>query len=208
MSRSRKKADEMAAAEAAAGTNSVGEESANPDAGGDAGGMNGEFDEIADREAVEAPLDALEAMRVERDAFQEKWLRAVAEMENVRKRARRDVQDSRRFAQADLLRPLLDVHDNFERALQSLPSDEDTAGGARIREGVELIFQKFRSVLKENGVEAIAALDTEFDPKVHEAVGQMEREGAEPGTVIEVVQPGYVLGVDFVLRPARVIVAG
>ena len=152
--------------------------------------------------------DPLEAMRAERDAFQEKWLRAVAEMENVRKRARRDVQDGRRFALADLLRPLLDVHDNFERALQSLPANEDTADDASLREGVDLIFQKFRSVLKDRGVESIPALEKEFDPKIHEAVGQLPREGVEAGIVIEIVQPGFTLGGDFVLRPARVIVAG
>lgn len=151
--------------------------------------------------------DPIAALQAERDAFQEKWLRAVAEMENVRKRSRRELVDSRRFAQADLLRPLLEVHDNFERALQSFDQGDDTDGGAGIREGVDLIFQKFRSVLKDRGVEAIAALEQEFDPKFHEAVGQLAREGAEAGTVIEVVQPGYILDGEFVLRPARVIVA-
>ncbi|MBU8870812.1 MAG: nucleotide exchange factor GrpE [Gemmatimonadales bacterium] len=169
---------------------------------------------IADSPSAEEETepDPMEVLRTERDSFQEKWLRAVAEMENVRKRARRDVQDSRRFAQADLLRPLLDVYDNFERALQSLAKEEgtgeDTAGDAGIREGIDLIFQKFRSVLKEKGVQPISALETEFDPKVHEAVGQLPREGVAAGIVIEVVQPGFLLGGDFVLRPARVIIAG
>ena len=156
----------------------------------------------------EAEQDPLETLRAERDAFEEKWLRAVAEMDNVRKRARRDLQDSRRFALAEILRPLLEVQDNFERALQSLPDGEDTGSGAGIREGIDLIFEKFRSVLRETGVEPIPALDREFDPKVHEAVGQAPREGVEAGTVIEVVQPGFLLGGEFVLRPARVIVAG
>lgn len=152
--------------------------------------------------------DPLEALRAERDSFREKWLRAVAEMENIRKRSRREVSESRRFAQADILRPLLEVHDNFERALQSLPEEEDTPGAGQFREGVDLIYQKFRSVLKERGVEPIAAQDEEFDPKVHEAVGQLAREGVEAGTVIEVVQSGFVLDGELVLRPARVIVAG
>ena len=176
--------------------------------------------ESAEREAIEAGEEAdfdasepdsedpLEILRRERDAFEEKWLRAVAEMENVRRRARRDVQEGRRFAQADLLRPLLDVYDNFERALQAFPADADDENDTGIRQGVDLIFQKFRSVLKERGVEEISALDTEFDPRIHEAVGQLAREGVEAGVVIEVVQPGFQLGPDFVLRPARVIVAG
>ncbi len=157
-----------------------------------------------EEDAQEDPIALLEA---ERDAFQEKWLRAVAEMENVRKRARKELQDSRRFSQADVLRPMLEVQDNFERALQSFGDDVDTDAGKALREGVELIFQKFRSVLKERGVEPIEALDHEFDPQVHEAVGQLPREGVEAGTVIEIVQAGYTLGGDFVLRPARVIVA-
>lgn len=160
--------------------------------------------EAADEPAEPDPIAVLES---ERDAFQEKWLRAVAELENVRKRSRRELVDSRRFAQAELLRPLLEVHDNFERALQSFDQGDDTGSEAGIREGVGLIFQKFSSVLKDRGVEAIDALDHEFDPKFHEAVGQLPREGVEAGIVIEVVQPGYVLGGDFVLRPARVIVA-
>ena len=164
--------------------------------------------ELSPEDEDEIEPDPMELLLAERDSFQEKWLRAVAEMENIRKRARRDVQDSRRFAQADLLRPLLDVYDNFERALQSLPPDEESVGDAGIREGIDLIFQKFRSVLKDKGVKPIPALETEFDPKVHEAVGQLAREGVEAGIVIEVVQPGFLLGEDFVLRPARVIIAG
>ena len=172
--------------------------------------------ELQDESAADAPvteeepdeLDPLEAMRLERDAFQEKWLRAVAEMENVRKRARRDVQDSRRFAQAELLRPLLEVQDNFERALQSLPGDEDTAGEEGIRQGIDLIFPKFSSVQMNEGGGLISSLEMEFDPKIHEAVGQVPREGVEAGIVIEVVQPGFTLGGEFVLRPARVIIAG
>jgi len=164
----------------------------------------GPEEEAAEPAQDDDPLAILEA---ERDSFQEKWLRAVAEMENVRKRSRKELLDSRRFAEADLLRPMLEVHDNFERALQSFGEDIDTDAGQSLREGVELIFQKFRSVLKERGVEAIEALEREFDPRVHEAVGQLPREGVEAGTVIEVVQPGYTLGGDFVLRPARVIVA-
>lgn len=153
------------------------------------------------------PDDPWAALEAERDSFREKWLRAVAEMENVRKRSRKELLDSRRFAQAEVLRPLLEVHDNFERALQSFDQDADTEADGAVRAGVDLIFQRFQAVLKDRGVRPIEALDLEFDPRVHEAVGQLAREGIETGTVIEVVQTGFVLGDDFVLRPARVIVA-
>lgn len=148
-----------------------------------------------------------EVLRRERDHFQEKWLRVAAELENVRKRSRRELIESRRFAQADALRPFLDVLDNFERALQTPPGQADNQENNGFREGVELIFQKFQGLFKDLGVEPIEALDQPFDPNVHEAVGQLEREGTVSGQVIEVVQQGYRFQ-DLVIRPARVIIAG
>jgi len=149
---------------------------------------------------------AEEVLQAERDLFEEKWLRAVAEMENVRKRARREVVDSRRFAQADMLRAFLGVLDNIERAREADRTETDENGQDGFRDGVELVFQQYRDVLKEYGVTVIEALGTEFDPVNHEAVAQLEREGAAPGEVIEIVQQGYMFG-DMVLRPARVIIA-
>jgi len=146
-----------------------------------------------------------ETLRRERDEAQEKWLRALAEMDNLRKRARREVADVRRFAQADALRGFLDILDNLERALQSNGNAADTGAPDPLRAGIELTRQKFRSVLQEQGVTAIEALGLHLDPLVHEAVGQLPREGSEPGTIIEVAQAGYRLG-ELVLRPARVII--
>jgi molecular chaperone GrpE len=147
-----------------------------------------------------------ETLRAECDQMKEKWLRAVAELDNVRKRSRRELVDGRRFAQAEVLRSFLEVQDNFERALQSMNHDDDTESYKSLREGVELIFQNFRRVLKDQGVVPIEALEQDFDPSVHEAVGQFEREGVESGKVIEVVQQGFRLG-DMVLRPSRVIIS-
>ena len=165
----------------------------------DAGDESAEAEPVAEEPSGEA------ALAVERDAFHEKWLRAVAEMENVRKRARREVVDARRFAQADLLRPMLAVADDLERALGSMAEDGD-ATVESVREGVVMIRQRFENVLKERGVELVEAMDAAFDPAWHEAVGQIEREGVEAGTVVEVVQQGYRLG-DLLLRPARVIIS-
>lgn len=154
-------------------------------------------------EPEETPEEAL--MR-ERDEYQEKWLRVVAELDNVRKRSARQLVEARRFAQADVLRSFLEVQDNFERALQSMNDAEDTEGNKRVKDGVDLIFQNYRRVLKDQGVQAIEALDQEFDPAVHESVGQFEREGVDPGMVIEIVQQGFKMG-DLVLRPSRVIIS-
>ncbi|PID80642.1 nucleotide exchange factor GrpE [bacterium DOLZORAL124_64_63] len=147
-----------------------------------------------------------EQLALERDQFKDKWMRAVAETDNVRKRSRREVQDARRFAQAETLRPFLEVYDNFERALRSMNETELDEQGQSVRQGVELIFQRFQAALKERGAKLIPVDGCEFDPSVHEAVGSMPREGVEAGHVIEVAQQGFQFG-DMVLRPARVIVS-
>lgn len=147
----------------------------------------------------------IEALRRERDEAQDKWLRAMAELDNLRKRTRREVADARRFSQADTLRGFLEVLDNLERALQSTTPGADTGAADPFREGIELIRQRFRSVVQDLGVTPIEALGLHLDPLVHEAVGQLPREGAESGTIIEVAQAGYRLG-ELVLRPARVII--
>jgi molecular chaperone GrpE len=163
-------------------------------------------EEALPTETDEPELTVEDALRQERDEFKEKWLRVVAELDNVRKRSRRELVDGRRFAQAEVLRSFLEVQDNFERALQSMANGDDTDSSKSLREGVELIFQNFRRVLKDQGVQPIEALEQEFDPTVHEAVGQLPREGVEPGKVIEVVQQGFRHG-DMILRPSRVIIS-
>jgi molecular chaperone GrpE len=157
----------------------------------------------------EPPVEELspeEQLRSERDTFESKWLRVVAEMDNVRKRNRRELADTRRFAQADVLRSFLEVMDNFDRAMLSRGEAQEAEAGDAFREGVDLIHQNFRRVFQDKGVETIVAIDAEFDPNVHEAISQMPREGVEPGFVIEVVNEGYTFG-DMVLRPARVIIS-
>jgi molecular chaperone GrpE len=157
-------------------------------------------------EVVVEELPSVEdALRRERDEAQDKWLRAVAEMDNLRKRTRREVTDAHRFAKADALRGFLDVLDNLERALQSNAASTDTGAPDAFRDGIELIRQRLRGVLQEQGVTTIEAMGLHLDPAVHEAVGQLPREGSESGTIIEVAQPGYKLG-ELVLRPARVII--
>ncbi len=155
----------------------------------------------------EEPLSPEELLREEVANFKDKWLRAVAETENVRKRSRRELTDSRRFAQADILRSFLVVQDNMERALQSMDSDENDQDVKSLRDGVEMIVNSFHGVLKDKGVSVIEAKGSEFDPALHEAIGQLPAEDMAPDQVLEVVQQGYKFG-DMVLRAARVIVSG
>jgi len=137
----------------------------------DAGGPS---DDQGDSTEADEPTPE-ERLRAERDEFESKWLRVVAELDNVRKRNRRELGDTRRFAQADVLRSFLEVLDNFDRALQSTGEAADTEAGDAFREGVDLIHQTFRGVIRDKGAEPIVALDAEFDPNVHEAISQMPR---------------------------------
>jgi len=148
----------------------------------------------------------LEDARGKADEHWDQVVRLQAEMDNLRKRSRRELADSRRLAQADVLRPILGVMDNFERALQSLHENKDNADLEKFLEGVDLIFQNFQGVLKELGVVPLEAMGVEFDPNFHEAVGRPPRDGVEADQVIEVVQQGFMFGQQ-VLRPAKVIIS-
>lgn len=162
--------------------------------------------ELTVEEQLQAEIQRLESeVLVQRD----RQLRTVAEMDNLRKRTRREVADSRRFAQAELLRPLLEVIDNFDRALQHAPEDADDSAEhhASFLDGVSMIAKNLHQVLQDRGVKPIIAAGCTFDPAQHEAVGQQPAdEDNESGSIMAVVQEGYTLG-DLVLRPSRVIVA-
>jgi molecular chaperone GrpE len=160
----------------------------------------------ADAAPLDAAAAALDDLARERDDYKDKWLRAHAELDNVRKRARREIAEAQTFAVADVLRDLLDVLDNFERAAGAAAA---AAGGdaEAIRSGVGLIHGRLREILAARGLVSIPTQKGDpFDPGIHEAVMQMEGDGAEPGSVLEVAQTGYRLG-DLVLRPSRVVVA-
>jgi molecular chaperone GrpE len=156
--------------------------------------------------APEAADEAAE-LRRERDELRDRWLRAVAELDNFRKRTRKELEDARVYAVAGLLRDLLEVLDNFERATISM---REMGGGEgeleNLKNGVQLIHQRFRDLLLAQGLERIDAAGAEFDPSLHEAILQVEQEGVPSGRITEVVQPGYKLK-DLVIRPCRVIVA-
>jgi molecular chaperone GrpE len=159
----------------------------------------------ADDNIVEMPtLSPEEELARDRDDYKDRWMRAVAEQDNLRKRTRRDVVEARRFATADVMRDLLEVMDNFDRALSA---DPDENGDAAFREGVELIHNRLRETLERRNLKRIdVAVGDEFDPRLHEAVAQVPGGDAAEGSVLEIAQAGYRLD-DMILRPARVIVA-
>ena len=146
-------------------------------------------------------VDPLAQLTAERDEYLADLQRLAAEFENYRKRAVRDQERVVAHANERLVRELLPVLDDLNRALEAADRHEEAA----LVEGVKLVEQSLRNTLTKEGLVEIET-DGLFDPHVHEALLAQPLDGAEPGSVLEVVQRGYRLG-DRVVRPARVIVA-
>jgi len=154
--------------------------------------------------SVEERVAALEAELAEHN---DQLLRALAETENVRRRAQREREDASKYAVAGFAKELLSVADNLRRALDSLPQseikDERTRG---LVTGVEATERELLSVFERHGLRRIDPDGERFDHNLHQAIFEAERPGKPGGVVIEVLQPGYVLH-DRLLRPAMVGVA-
>ena len=165
--------------------------------------MSDELTEAVVEESVpEAPApDPVATLEAERDEYLALAQRVQADFENYRKRAVRDQERLDAHAHERLVRELLPILDDLERALQAAEQHEE----ARLIEGVKLVEKSLRSALAKEGLVEIAT-DGPFDPHVHEALLTQPRADAEPGSVLEVVQRGYRVG-DRVVRPALVIVA-
>jgi molecular chaperone GrpE len=164
------------------------------------GGRQTAEEEAPPTAEAEAEEDELTVAKRERDEYLDLAKRAQADFENYRKRAAKDVAASGARARASLIRELLPVVDNLERALANAPDDDPMA------EGVRLVLMDMNGVLARAGVEAIEPKGETFDPNVHEALTTRQEEGVEAGVVLDVVEKGYK-GADQVIRPARVIVA-
>jgi molecular chaperone GrpE len=138
--------------------------------------------------------------------YKDKWLRAVAELDNVRKRARRDVGTAETRGIAKLARELLPALDNFERALAAAEAQPENRDH-HLTDGIRLVQSELLGALARVGIEPDSPKGERFDPHRHEAVAQQPVDGAEAGTIVEVYSAGYTYG-DDVLRPAKVVVAG
>ena len=138
--------------------------------------------------------------------YKDKWLRAVAELDNVRKRARRDVGAAESRGIFKLARELLPALDNFERALAAAEAQPENRDH-HLTDGIRLVQSELLGALARVGIEPDSPKGERFDPHRHEAVAQQPVDGAQPGTIVEVYSAGYTYGED-VLRPAKVVVAG
>jgi len=148
-----------------------------------------------------APEDPLAVATRERAEYLDLAQRTQAEFENYRKRAAKDAAAAGDRATAALVRELLPVVDNLERALESAEESEQ-----HLAAGVRLVHSELAGLLERNGVEAFDPAGEAFDPTYHEALSTRPQEGAEQGVVLEVVEKGYKRG-GTVLRPARVVVS-
>lgn len=153
-----------------------------------------------------ADKPSLEPLVVE---LRDKYLRAVAETENIRKRAERDVADARAYGIAAFAREVLAVADNLTRAIESLDPEARAAADGTFKallDGVELTRRELHKILEKHGVRRLDPLGEKFDPNFHQAMFELSNPEVPAGTVAQVMQPGYAIG-ERVLRPALVAVA-
>jgi molecular chaperone GrpE len=152
---------------------------------------------------------SMEALIKEAADMRDKMLRTLAEMENLRKRTAKEVADARAYGITGFARDVLDIADNLQRALDAVPSETRESADPMLKaliEGVELTERSLLNALEKNGVKKFDPSGGKFDPNFQQAMYEVPDTSVPPGTVVQVVQAGYMIG-DRVLRPALVAVA-
>ena len=166
---------------------------------------NNPLPEDVDLQEIEAFLEQeqIDALAAERDEYRDKFMRALADAENSRKRADRDRREAEQYGSTRLARDLLPVFDNLNRALAAV-TDEQRSQYAALIEGVDLTLRELTNVMNRHGVKPIspAAGDT-FDPQLHQAMFEAALPGTKAGQIIQVMTEGFLLH-DRLLRPAQV----
>jgi molecular chaperone GrpE len=151
--------------------------------------------------------DRMSDLEADNARLKDQLLRALADTENVRRRAEREKEDASKYAVATLARDILSVADNLRRALESLPTDQAPNDATRnLLAGVEATERELLAIFERRGIKRLEPVGQRFDPNFHQAMFEVPNSGQEPGTVVQVLQPGYVI-FDRLLRPALVGVA-
>jgi molecular chaperone GrpE len=168
-------------------------------------------DEPLDPEVIEpdsaATGDRASDLEAEVARLKDQLLRALADTENVRRRAEREREDTSRYAVATLARDIVSVADNLHRAIESLPADQAPNDATRnLLAGVEATERELLAIFERRGIKRIEPVGERFDPNFHQAMFEVPNSGQEAGTVVQVLQPGYLI-FDRLLRPALVGVA-
>lgn len=160
-------------------------------------------DLAAEGDMADDMLGQLADVEAERDEFRDKWMRALADAENMRKRSDRDRKEAENYGGSKLARDVLPVYDNLRRALQSSADAEKDANKALL-EGVELTLRELLSVFKRHGIEPIVPeVGDRFDPQLHQAMFEAPLPDTKAGDIIQVSAEGFMLH-DRLLRPAQV----
>ncbi len=154
-------------------------------------------------EEIEQLQVALQLAQDEAKLLQDQYLRTLADMDNLRKRTQRDKEELAKFANENLLRDILPVVDNLERALEHAKQEHSSEG---LLEGVQMTLTQFCQVLKKFGVVPVEAIGQCFDPSLHQAIGQLETTEYPSNSVAQEMQKGYVLN-ERLLRPSMVMIA-
>ncbi len=159
-------------------------------------------------EGTKSSQDAIAALQAENAELKDRWLRAHAEIENVRKRAEREREDAAKYSITKLARDIVAVGDNFQRAIDAVPAGaaEKDAALKSFLEGVTMTERELLNALDRHGIRRVQPLNEPFNPHLHQAVAQVPRTDVPAGTIVEVYQAGYMIE-DRVLRPAMVGVA-
>jgi molecular chaperone GrpE len=160
-------------------------------------------------ETAESAVDPIAVLEAEKDELRDKFLRLMADMENLRRRTEREVADARTYAVANFARDMLNVADNVRRGIETV-SDETRASAddsfKSFLEGIELTERDLLKTLERHGVKKLDPMGQKFDPHVHQAMFEVPNPDVASGTIVQVMQSGFVIG-DRVLRPALVGVA-
>lgn len=161
--------------------------------------------DIDSPEALEDPAESgrIAELETERDELKDKWMRALADAENSRKRSERDRREAEQYGGSRLARDLLPVFDAMKRAIEAIPEESRETNKAVI-EGVEITMRELLSVFRKHGIEVISPeVGDRFDPQVHEAMFEAPLPGTKAGEIIQVSADGFMLH-DRLLRPAKV----
>lgn len=164
----------------------------------------------ASEAAAPEETDRLAALEAEVAQLREKWLRAEAEMQNLRNRARREAEEARLYAVQKFARDVVETAENLRRGLDSLPpaAEDEPELLAKLRNGFAGVERGFATMLERHGVQKQDATGKPFDPELHQAMSEQPApEGVEPGTVIQAWTPAWTLN-GRLLKPAMVVVAG
>ncbi len=196
MSQHKENTNTTAQAEATVATEQAGRQEAAVEQGGE--GVS-----LIEQDAVTVLQGELEQALAKAEENRNLYLAARAEMENVRKRGEREVQNARKFALKDFIDALLPVKDSLEMGIAVA---NDSIDVNKLREGSELTLKVFTTALEKFGVQELNPVGAKFNPELHEAMAMQPSEQAEPNTVLQVVQKGYMLN-ERLIRPAMVIVA-